>query len=446
MKPATTVQEAAIGAFQTYQRDVWDPESRFPAADVYTDRVSVGGAGPQPSRPFIEIRRRLLRSSDAQRLVLSGQIGAGKSMELYQLSRDPDVRESREVVSLSLADRLNLQASVNIRLVLLALAHELAHHLVAEHGQRTGKWGWVPVSHHQKVLEEWLRVLANNEQVEPPPKFEAEPFILKLDAGLASKTVQVRSDDAVRQALASDDSFAPSQLRNLVESLMTWTEQLAERPLLLLIDDGDKIGDSDAARDVFVRNVHLLLDLPASIVLTVPFWMHFDADFGAARRGASTQLLPNIKVVSREQRDVLAEPGSRFFWALYDKLASRDIIDAAAFDLAAITSAGVPREFIRILSMGFDLADERGLARLDLPTLRLALATLKRELLAVTQNKLVREALARIHQTNRLDNSDDWRLLNTLLVVEYTNDEPWYDTNPLLVDEAARWAAETAVG
>lgn len=439
MKKASTITEAAFGPFETSNRDVWRDDVAWPSAEVYVSRAG-GPADAPESKPYLRLRRRLLKSRDAQRMLLHGQIGSGKSMELHQLTLDPEIRTAYEVVSISLADRLNLAAEVNVRLVLLALAQELARTLVEDHGQKVGRLGWA--ADDEKILAEWLRVLTGGTGLSAPDKVIADDWLLKLSAGLLEKTIQVRSDDSVRQALTTSEAFAPSKVRDLVHALLVRLHRMAERSVLLVVDDGDKIGDDEAARDVFVRNLHLLLGLPCSSVLTVPFWLHFDPDYKAAARNVHRVTLNNVKVISRDNPDQLADPGRQFFQALYDRLAERALIEPTALELAARTSGGVPREFIRLLAAGFDLADERGATVLDQGTLRAALALVRREMLGFTQDQQVREALGRIHRTRRLSGLADWKLLNALLVVEYTNDEPWYDAHPLLLKDAEAWAGE----
>lgn len=444
MKQARTIGEAAYEAFPTCERDVWQEDGgAFPADQVYVSRELAAGSAARhlaESKPYLRIKRRLFRSAGAQRFLLHGQIGTGKSMELKQLALDAQVRTSHVVISLSLAERLNLAVEVNIRLVLLALASEVAQQLVDDAGQRARHVGAASRGPLDAVLGEWLRILASDDPLLAPDKIASGPVEVQLNALLLKKTIQVRSDEAVRRSLGDDDHFSPSQMKKLVQELLRHLEVADGRKVLLVVDDGDKIGDDASARDVFVRNIRSLLDLPASVVLTVPFWLHFDPEFKAATRGAHREALANVKVVEREDRSTLAAPGRDFFWKLYQRLAAPELIEEQAFELAARCSGGVPREFIRLLAAGFDLADERNLDRLDLPTLQAAAALVRREYLGFTQDQRVRSALARIHRTRELAEPDDWKLLNAMLIVEYTNDEPWYDAHPLLLADAARWA------
>ncbi len=54
--------------------------------------------------PLGMLRASLLRARDAERLFLSGHIGAGKSTELKRLLRDPAIRRRHFVVDFKLAD------------------------------------------------------------------------------------------------------------------------------------------------------------------------------------------------------------------------------------------------------------------------------------------------------------------------------------------------------
>ncbi len=446
MSLAQTIADAAFEAFATHNRDVWQEsaDAPFGADAVYVERPGLageeGGAAPLPqSRPYPQIKRHLLRGRSAQRFVLHGQIGAGKSMELRRLSRDEAVKGKFLILPLSLSERLNLAAKVNIRFVLLTLAEAVAKELTDSWAKKKGLLGFTFGSDADRVLREWIRVLSPSTVLEGPDKIVGEPLILNLSAGLVSKTLQVRSDDDVRRHMVTEESYAPSRLFQLTAVLLQELERLSQRPVLLIIDDGDKIGDEESARDVFVQNLRLLIDLPASTVLTAPFWLHFDPDFLAASSGVQRIPLPNVKVIGRQDAEKLAAPGRAFFFALYEKLAQRSLIEDAALEEAARLSGGVPREFIRLLGRAFDLADEREMSQLDLATLRTAGALLRREMLSFTQQDEVRSSLIRVHHSQRLGATSDWKLLNALLIVEYTNDSPWYDVHPLLREEVERW-------
>jgi hypothetical protein len=126
-KVATTISDAAACFDLATRQDVWDADgasgvSPLPSPDeIYVDRSIATADGEAPaSRPFDTLKRRLMRSQ--QRILVFGQIGSGKSMELRHFTRDRQLIDRYEVLSLSLADHLNLLAEANVRLVLLAIA------------------------------------------------------------------------------------------------------------------------------------------------------------------------------------------------------------------------------------------------------------------------------------------------------------------------------------
>ncbi|MCK6502518.1 hypothetical protein L6R53_03835 [Myxococcota bacterium] len=439
MTRARTVGEAAFGPFLTFDRNIWERDDRFPFDQVYVDRGELGAPGGAGARPYRSLLRRLTRVQGYSRALLTGQIGSGKSMELRKLTEEPDIARGFEVVAFSVTDRLNVGARVDIRYLMLAIASVLAEHMVRNQvGPKARRWGFA--SSEEGVLAEWLGVLPVP-PVQAPVREVSDASSWKLSAGLFEKNLQLRTDEEVRAAVLRDDAFSVSKLRRLVEFLLHHTEKAAERPVLLIVDDGDKLTSPESAIPIFVEQLGSLLELPASLVLTCPYWLHFDPRFAPMTRRIEPVLTQNVKVVTREQPDVVLQGAHAFFRQVYDRLVApdADLVTPDALTLAIRTCAGVPREFLRILQKGFDLADELGQARLDAVTLKLALAELARGLSGFTQRLDTRRALIRIRLTKKLDLDPDWSLLNGLLVVELSNDRPWYDVNPLLQGDVDRW-------
>lgn len=435
------MQEAAFGAFLTYDRDVWEDDPDTPFRSVYVDRAMLGGPGDGGGRPWRTMMRRLAHVQDYVRILLSGQIGSGKSMELRRLAEEQVIAERFERVSFRLTDRLNVAAPVDMRFLLLAVAAAVAEHIVEHQGTEPRRWGFARKDKLLPVLREWLGVLVEGEEL-PPPRVEVDAW--KLKSALVETTVRIRSDEAVRTKVREQDHFAVTRLRRLVAMLLRHAEDSAGRRVLLMVDDGDKLTTESSAVNVFVQQVDNLLELPCSLVLTFPYWLHFDERFAPTTRRAEVVLTHNVKVIEHDAPTLLLEPAREFFGKLYDGLVEEgsDLVEDGVLDLAALNSAGLPREFVRILQRGFDLSDELEEPRLSLATMDLALATLRRELSAFTQLRQTREAMMRVRLTQRLHRREDWTLLSSLLAVELRNAALWYEINPLAQPQVDRWIAE----
>jgi hypothetical protein len=128
-------------------------------------------------------------------------------------------------------------------------------------------------------------------------------------------------------------------------------------------------------------------------------------------------------------------PGAyEFFRKVYSRLVAEgsDWVDADALEEAVRLGAGIPREFLRVMERGFRDTFNFDESRLTLENVRLAARDLRLEMIRLTQTAETRQRLMRVRLTRSLEDVADRKLLDELLIVELTNDEPWYDVHPLL--------------
>src|SRR5262249_5782514 len=152
----------------------------------------------------------------------------------------------------------------------------------------------------------------------------------------------------------------------------------------------------------------------------------------------STSTLPNVTVIPPPSPNEAAgapptlDPRAQvFFGKVYDALAD-PLVGEAALEQAALHSAGILREFVRILQRGFRFAYEYGEEPLPGAALAEPLLERERERVRATQLEVTRRRLMKVRLQKRLDDKEDWKLLDSLLLVELSNHRPWYDVHPIL--------------
>ncbi len=433
MPRAASVREAAFHQFASYDRYVWeDAPGVLPVfKDVYVERPAPEGAGGKRLSPISQrMRDDLIEDSDAAKVLLTGQMGAGKSTELRRLFEATDIRERFECLKVVLTERLNLTSAIDIRYVLLALASALAEHIFTS-GYDDSKARGLGEGEFGPVIA-WLAPLQTLAHL--PPAADDVPVTAKLSLYLVEVTRQLKTDEPVRDAVLKDPGFAPSKLERLVSSLVRLIERATKRQLLLLVDDGDKMTKDESARGVFIDNLPALLSLECRMVITFPYWLKFDDAFQRSHRLCPVHSITNVKVIHRDTPGDLLPDGRAFFRAVYDRLVdpSVKLIDDEALDQAALRSAGIVREFLRILQRGFRFAYEYKEDFLTGATLAEALLELEREMDYAMQREVTRRRLMSVRIKKKLDDEKDRLLLASLLVVELTNNRPWYDVHPLL--------------
>jgi hypothetical protein len=144
--------------------------------------------------------------------------------------------------------------------------------------------------------------------------------------------------------------------------------------------------------------------------------------------------MPNVKVVHRQTPGDLLPEARAFFHDLYARLVAPEVklADEEAIDRAAVQSAGVIREFLRILQRGFRLAFNYRDDFLTVATLAEGLLELEREMVRATQLEVTRRRLMSVRIKKNLASEGERKLLDSLMVVELSNNQSWYDVHPIL--------------
>lgn len=433
MPRASSVRHAAFQQFASYDRNVWeDAKGVLPDfADLYVERPAPEGAGGRHLAPIAQrMKDDLIETGGAEKVLLTGQMGSGKSMELRRLYESEEICARFYRHKVVLTEHLNLASAIDIRYVLLALASSLA--------QRIAAWQYDDLQSRGLGEAEFGPVVA---WVAPLQKLagtpaipEDTPWTFKLNLALVEVTRQLKTDEPKREIVLQDPSFAPSRLERLVSGLVQLLQRATKRDLLLVVDDGDKMTQETSARGVFIDNLPALLSIECWAVITFPYWLKFDQPFQRSIRLCPVYAISNVKVVHRDAPDVLLPEARTFFRGIYDRLVDPEpkLVDDDALDKAALDSAGIVREFLRILQRGFRFAHEYKDDFVTGTTLAEALLELKREMYYATQHEATRRRLMKVRANKKLDDEKDRQLLDSLLLVELSNDSPWYDVHPIL--------------
>lgn len=426
MQPARTLDDAAYNALLNFNRNIWEEPSDWWSFDgAYVDRTLAPDGDLTPR--FKHIGALLLNNRGNTKVLFTGQIGSGKSMELRRLAEEPEIKQKFEIVRFSVLDKLNDAIDNDINHVLLAMASELVDHVVKMKYHELGKWDKADTA--SKELRTWLGLLARSTKPEVPGRFDQ--MTVKLKNELAEWSIRLRSESERRDAVSK---LEVRQLQLLANMLLTWIEDASERETMLIVDDGDKLHTEVSLQSIFVRGVRTLTELPCKMVLTYPFQLAFREDFVTPPEVLREQLF-NIKVIKRSEPEKLLDGARTFFRNLLDRLVDpgADLIEPAVVDEAARLSAGVPREFVRLLQKGAETAATDGSPRVDQRLFAAAVANFRRsDMISRTLLGDTPTALMRVRLTKTVRHPVDLRLLRGNLLVQYVNERPWYDVNPLL--------------
>ncbi|MEM9461708.1 MAG: hypothetical protein AAGF11_46525 [Myxococcota bacterium] len=429
MKPAVTLEDAAYKSLANYNRNIWEQGGPWWSFDdAYIDRSSA----PEGALPttFRLIERRLLEEDGPTTIMFTGQTGCGKSMELRRLSEEPKIRERFELIRFSVLDKLNDAVDNDLNHVLLATASELADHVVDAGLHTVGRWDKADKADGE--LRRWLSVLARGDQPKPPARFDE--LAVRLKSVLADWSIRLRSEAELRREVSGLEA---RDLQALTSMLLTWVADVTERKTLLVVDDADKLYAETSVDAIFRRGLRTLTDLPTKMVLTFPLNLAYDSKFRPPAN-VHVERLFNVKVIRRDEPSRVLAGAVAFFRKLLASLVdpAAELIDAAVVDQAVRLSAGVPREFVRLLlKLACEEADLAGRARVTVPDFKTSVANyLRRELVPRTQLDPTPASLMRVRLTKKVSTANDLALLHANLIVDYVNETSWQDVNPVLIE------------
>lgn len=446
---ATTLEDAADLFSLMQDQAVGDDQTAASYVDPPGARLDPNLPPIAPVR--VKIADRLIRRrSRAEKVFVTGQKGAGKTMTLAHLARDPKITEHFAPVVIR-ATRHIPAGSADVRLLLVMLIAELSRFIDAEKlDERVSRAG-IAVDPITKALGAWTGLFSETPAPSAPESLQSVK--LKLSKQFVELNAEIVRDAQRRAQVLEDKRYSVTDLSRVASALIDYTQRALtvrlEGPqfLLLVIDDLDKYTVPSEVRSIFYDGLEALRSLPCAAVLTYPYFLNFTESF-VQRQDAFAIL--NVKVAERAEdaagdatfpplaERALLEPAREFFNRVYEKLASRALVlDQSVIDRAALLSAGIPREFLRLLSAGFELCLDYAKKSLDLPTLEVARIQLQ-QTMARTANEPWKQAALKLVQT-RGSILGFTELLDTVHVVEYVNSTVWFGVHPAMEDLVAGW-------
>jgi len=168
-----------------------------------------------------------------------------------------------------------------------------------------------------------------------------------------------------------------------------------------------------------------------SVIYTFPMALRHDNDFMQIRASFPRMyVLPNFMPRNRDGGD--NEDCIGALQAIFTKRVASDLIDPSALRRLALSSSGIPREFVAIAQTSCLEARKAGRESVDETCVETAIANRTREydvLLTPEQRELLRKVRASKRITNDMDHR---ALLHNLSALEYRNSGVWYDVHPVV--------------
>lgn len=417
--PATTLLDATR-AFEPFDLRPGTPEwSYYVTLDDYL--------GPEVRHATLRMARTLTqwaagrasgRDGERPKLKLSGHKGTGKSTELRRLAEA--VSAQFEVITCPLFDTLNID-DVDARDALFAVGVAVVDR-VRNHGALGSLDGDPDAKEALALLRSGL------------PQVTVAEASVGFDL-FKLVSARLRFDQGTRDSLRQFVSERPANVVGLVDVAIKLLEGIVERPVLLVLDDLDRVVHNAAHRDrLFGVDFPLLLRPRSAMVLTVPMDLHHDSSFTELHASGRNHVLRHVKLWKDRRSSERYEPGWSVLRSFVTRRAMPSLFAPAALDEALALSGGSFEQLRRLLHEACDSADARGSGTVERVDVAIAARELRADLVRLFGAQRHIEALERVRRDRTFQPPGDLEYLPMLAVMEYENDNPWYDVNPLLVD------------
>lgn len=372
-----------------------------------------------------------LRLAVNRKVIFAGHVGTGKSTLLARFAQEM-TEAGKFVAFFSIADLVEM-SKVDHVYVLYSIA------LVLMKKAKEESVAMPPLL--QKSIDEWFLTTKTKTYSDGlKSEFSAGMELFKM---LSAK---LHKEDSFREEVKITYSPNVRSLIDKVNEISGIIQASTGKEILVIIDDLDKLTINDA-RSIYHDNLNNLLAPTIPIILTVPIAIVRDPEIsGSLRLLGEPQLLTVPKFYAQDdahQSD--AQPVAENVQILRDLVEKRidpDLIEEAALDRMVLCSGGLLRELVRLaqqcceecLSKIEDNPDVE--VKIDDEILTVAIKVLRNgfaRILGTDDYKILKSVYQDFTPPNTKE-PNFLSLLHNLCVLEYENDDLWYDLHPIVVD------------
>lgn len=368
------------------------------------------------------------------KIIFSGHRGCGKTTLLARLARQ--MRDQgyfvvlfsiAEMIEMSAVDHVNILYSIAIQLLSKATKQNVN----------------IPEATKTDILN-WLITTRS----------EAETKDLKAQLGLGGDllqaiTAKLQTESTFREEITRTYERRISDLVKKIEEIARLIQMATQKQVLVVIDDLDKL-DWKLVEDVYKNNINALFQPNLKIVFTIPIAVIRDIELRTILQTASGEGIQQMEVVKffskAERHNPEAEPDAKkleLFLKVLERRLPTDLVEPQTARKIVLMSGGVIRELVRIARMCcsqclLQLRQEpdRTDLKINDDILQLALRELRNTLAASLGES--RYEILKITYVNaepkEIMDPEFLVLLHGLYILEYRNDDLWYDVNPVVVE------------
>jgi len=421
------MNEALLTIFQKAYQDL-DLFPLIEPDDIERFRVDYG------REVLVRLRQEVNASTKDQKFVFAGHRGCGKSTLLKRFA--VEMQPQHFVVFFSIADLIEPSA-VTHRNILYAIALQL---LSAASQQR------IPIADDiQDSLLGWM-TKTRKQTTEESTKAEMG---LGIDQLLEIATLKFQQEQAFRDEIEQVYEKKVADLVGKADRIAAAIETTTKKSVLVVIDDLDKL-DLGLVESIYRNNVKVLFSPRFRIVFTIPVSAIQEPQVMGALMSEGIvrpQLFAVAKFFTKQdshnpQAEPIAKTVQTFLTVLTKRIPAAQVEPDVARKMV-LKSGGVMRELVRIARecctecmVQLELEPDCTDLTIDDEILTAALRNLRNDFARQIGTDLF-PVLVQVYQTLKskdMDSNAFVKLLHGLMVLEYQNDELWYNVHPIVID------------
>jgi energy-coupling factor transporter ATP-binding protein EcfA2 len=390
--------------------------------DIAQYRVDYG------QRVLAQLKVKVNAAPKDGKFVFAGHRGCGKSTLLKRFS--VEMQDQYFVVFFSISDLIEMSDVSHIN-ILYAIGLMLLNAATKAH---------VNVSDDIKQsLLGWTTTVKKDKSAEG----------IKTEFGVGTDwfkvvTAKLQQDRLFRTELERTYEKKITEFVGKIDRLAAAIQTTAKKPVLVVIDDLDKL-DLSVVEPIYRKNLKALFSPAIKIVFTIPIAAAQEPKIMGALNSEGIvrpELFPVMKFFTLANgRNPNADPieaNVALFEQVIRKRFSDGVLSEAAARRMVLLSGGVMRELVRLgreccTEAMLQLA-ERDTVIIDEAIIDTAVRNLRNDFsrqITPAMSPLLKQVY---DDRGRVDNESFTDLLHGLIILEYENDDLWYDLHPIVVD------------
>lgn len=358
-----------------------------------------------------------------KRYLLAGHSGCGKSTELIRLS--DELKDDFFVVYFSVEGELDID-DLQCEDVLVAIGLKIFREV-----KKLEEDGLIEKL-NTDIIDDFYKFLSDVTEIKVEERIKEKGFGAKI-AYLLSFSGWLKSESRTRVEMRTKLEHRLSDLIERIDNMARESEIKTKKPVLVIVDDLEKIPRIDAARKLFYEDIGVLLQIKPRMVYTIPISLILDPIFAQIKaRFDDDQTLPNIKIKDRNNK--MLEAGMEFFENFVDnRVGNKQLIEKEALNFAIEMSGGVLGQFVNIIRNSSIYALRDGEDCIKKKHIELYVHKERRSFDRFLSHEDI-EFLKEIHyKKDARDGNTLLALLHSLSILEYQNDDNWFDVNPIVI-------------